>query len=45
MQGGLPTGYTVATGALATNGAEASCTVTQTDGGLTATFVGIGAGI
>lgn len=45
MQGGLPTGYTVATGALATNGAEASCTVTQTNGGLTANFVGIGAGI
>ncbi|OGB00747.1 MAG: prepilin-type N-terminal cleavage/methylation domain-containing protein [Burkholderiales bacterium RIFCSPHIGHO2_12_FULL_69_20] len=45
MQGGLPTGYTVADGALAANGTEATCTITQTDGGLTATFVGIGAGI
>jgi MSHA pilin protein MshA len=45
MQGGLPAGYTVATGALATNGAEATCTVTQTDGSHTADFIGIGAGI
>lgn len=45
MQGGLPAGYTVADGALAANGTEATCTVTQTDGSATATFTGIGAGI
>lgn len=45
MQGGLPSGYTVAPGALATNAAEATCTLTQTDGGATANFTGIGAGI
>jgi MSHA pilin protein MshA len=45
MQGGLPAGYTVAAGAMAANGTEASCTLTQTDGGATATFTGIGAGV
>lgn len=45
MQGGLPAGYTVAARALAANGTEATCTVTQTDGRATATFTGIGAGI
>jgi MSHA pilin protein MshA len=44
LQGGLPTGYTVAAGSLAFNGTEATCTVTQTDGSATATFTGISAG-
>jgi MSHA pilin protein MshA len=49
LQGGLPDGYTVAAGALGTgnagsNGVEASCTLTQTDGSATATFTGISAG-
>ena len=49
MQGGLPTGYTVAAGALGTgaagsNSVEATCTVTQTTGGATSTFNGISAG-
>jgi MSHA pilin protein MshA len=49
MQGGLPAGYTVADGALGAgtagaNAAEATCTVTQTDGSATATFTGISAG-
>lgn len=49
LQGGVPDGYTVAAGALGTgnagsNGVEASCTLTQTDGGATATFTGISAG-
>ena len=43
MQGGLPTGYSVASVALATNGVTATCTVTGL-GTKTATFVGIGAG-
>ena len=48
MQGGLPAGYSVADVALATNGAEATCTLSLT--GYTApagtnTFGGIGAGI
>ena len=39
------TGYTVTAGALASNGATASCTVTDdNDGTKTATFTGIGAG-
>lgn len=48
MQGGLPTGYSVAAGALATNGATAACTLSLS--GYTApvgtpvTFNGIGAG-
>ncbi len=48
LQGGLPTGYTVDTVALGTgtanNGVEATCTITQTDGGATGTFSGISAG-
>ena len=50
LQGGiLPTGYTVANndltdGAGSINGDTDTCTVTQTDGGATATFTGIGAG-
>lgn len=49
LQGGLPTGYTIAaaalgTGAAGSNGIEATCTVTQTAGGATATFTGISAG-
>lgn len=46
MQGGLPSGYSVATAALASNGATATCTLSLTGytptGG--ATFNGIGAG-
>lgn len=48
MQGGLPSGYTIVAGAAldltTTNGTTADCTVTQTDGGATATFTGISAG-
>ena len=49
MQGGLPDGYTVAGAALGTgnagsNGVEASCTITQTNGLATANFTGISAG-
>ncbi len=49
MQGGLPTGYTIADGALGTgsagsNGVEATCTITQTNGSATGTFTGISAG-
>jgi len=49
MQGGLPSGYSVAAAALGTgnagsNGVEATCTVTQTDGAATGTFTGISAG-
>ena len=49
MQGGLPSGYTIAaaalgTGAAGSNGVNANCTVTQTTGGATATFVGVSAG-
>lgn len=49
MQGGLPTGYTIATAALGTgsagsNGVEATCTITQTSGSATGTFTGISAG-
>ncbi len=49
MQGGLPAGYTVAAAALGagsvgSNGVEATCTVTQTNGAATATFTGISAG-
>ena len=43
MQGGLPTGYTVASVALATNGTTATCTVTGLNS-KTSAFVGIGAG-
>jgi MSHA pilin protein MshA len=47
LQGGaLPSGYGVTAGALASNGATATCTVTPTDPGALAslTFTGIGAG-
>lgn len=49
LQGGLPTGYTVASAALGTglagsNGVSANCTLTQTASGSTATFVGISGG-
>ena len=49
MQGGLPTGYTIAaaglgTGAAGSNGVEATCTITQTNGSATGTFTGISAG-
>jgi MSHA pilin protein MshA len=49
MQGGLPTGYTIADAALGTgsagsNAVEATCTITQTDGSATGTFTGIAAG-
>ena len=41
LQGGLPTGYTVTAAAVAVD-ASVSCTMTQTDGGATATFTAIG---
>ena len=49
MEGGLPSGYTVAAAALGTgvagsNGVEATCTITQTAGSATGTFTGISAG-
>ena len=45
LQGGVPTGYTVTAGALAAPpGTSASCTLTQTTGGATATFIGIRTG-
>ena len=44
LQGGLPTGYSVASVALASNGTTGTCTVTG-QGSKTATFTGIGAGI
>ncbi len=45
MQGGFPVAdYSVAAGALGANGATATCTVTQTVGGATATFIGVSAG-
>lgn len=44
MQGGLPSGYTIAAVALTGNGTTATCTVTQTSTSSTATFNGIGAG-
>jgi len=43
LVGGLPAGYTVGSAALATLGATATCTVTQTASGKTASFQGIGA--
>ena len=43
--GALPTGYTVTAGAIgANNGTTLACTVTQTDGGVTAQFTAIRAG-
>ena len=44
LQGGLPTGYSVASVALATNWVTGTCTVTGQDS-KTAAFTGIGAGI
>ncbi len=49
MQGGMPTGYSIADAALGTgsagsNSVEATCTITQTEGGATANFTGISAG-
>ncbi len=45
MQGGFPVAdFSVATGALGANGGTANCTVTQTVGGATATFIGVSAG-
>lgn len=41
LQGGLPTGYTITAAAIAAD-ASASCTLTQTDGGATASFTAIG---
>lgn len=43
LVGGLPAGYTVASGAIATLGATATCVVTQTSSSRTANFQGIGA--
>jgi MSHA pilin protein MshA len=43
LLGGLPTGYTVGSVALATLGATGTCVVTQTSSGLTANFQGLGA--
>ncbi len=50
LTGGLPAGYTVAAAALGTgvvgsNGVEGTCTITQTDGSATGTFIGISAGV
>lgn len=49
LQGGMPDGYTVAavglgSGQAGSNGVEAPCTVTQTNGGATGNFTGISAG-
>ncbi len=45
LQGGIPNGYTVTAGAIAAPpGTTASCTLTQTTGGATATFIGIRTG-
>ena len=45
LQGGLPSGYTVTAATLTTtNGAEGTCTVTQTAGSATATYTGVAAG-
>lgn len=45
MQGGIPSGYTVADNTLTTtNGSAANCTVTQTATSNTKTFSGISAG-
>lgn len=41
LQGGVPTGYTVTAAAIGPD-LSVSCTLTQTDGGATATFTGIG---
>ena len=45
LQAGLPAGYTVTAATLTTtNGAEGTCTVTQTAGSATATYTGVAAG-
>jgi MSHA pilin protein MshA len=45
LQGGVPTGYVVTAAAIAAPpGTTASCTITQSSGGATATFVGIRTG-
>ncbi len=51
LQGGMPSGYSIAAAALGDgthtatgNGVEGTCTITQTSGGTTATFTGISAG-
>jgi len=45
LQGGVPTGYSVTAGAIAAPpGTTATCTLTQTTGGATATFIGIRTG-
>jgi MSHA pilin protein MshA len=49
LLGGLPAGYTVTAAALGSgsagsNAVEATCTLTQTDGRTTDTFIGISAG-
>ena len=44
LQGGLDTRYTVASAAIASNGATVTCTITG-EGSKTADFTGIGAGI
>ncbi|MBP6900997.1 MAG: type II secretion system protein [Burkholderiaceae bacterium] len=50
LQGGMPSGYTVATlpidgaDSAVANGDEDTCTITQTNGGATATFTGLAAG-
>jgi prepilin-type N-terminal cleavage/methylation domain-containing protein len=41
LQGGVPAGYTVTAAAIAAE-ASVSCTITQDDGGNTATFTGLG---
>jgi MSHA pilin protein MshA len=41
LQGGVPAGYTVTAAAIAAE-ASVSCTITQDDGGATATFTGLG---
>ncbi len=50
LQGGMPTGYSVSTGAIGAgsagaNGATAACTITQASGSATASFTGISAGL
>ncbi len=42
LQGGLPSGYTMATGDVGAAGVSTNCTVKQTDGGKTATAVIVG---
>jgi len=45
LQSGLPTGYTVTAAPISgANGTITTCTMTQTDGGATATFTAIRAG-